>query len=416
MNGNIDDKRMAIIGMGVVSPIGSGTDEYWSHLLNGTYGIRKTEIYDEQVYSKRLFGEIRDFDHNTFNKEGLNIGRASAFGLEATRQAFEQAGFLVDSSQDANEIGVCVGTILGDNLTREETYLKHGGDGACTEAPFSFSPISSTSQNIAKCFHLSGPNSTICTACSSSAYALSNSCEMIRNGLAPMMVTGGVECFSYIGQANFIQIHALDPELIRPFDKNRMGTLLGEGAGIIIIEPLVQALKRGATILAEVTGIGLSCDAYHESAPEPSGQQLMRAMHQALSEASLSPGDIDCICAHGTGTVYNDSIETKAIKEVFKDHAKKIPITAIKSMLGHSLGAAFVMQIIAAVLMMKNSTVVPTINYKTQDEECDLDYTVNAARKKELKNVMINSYAFGGNNASVIVSQYDGVPSKTNGK
>ncbi|MDR1066362.1 MAG: beta-ketoacyl-[acyl-carrier-protein] synthase family protein [Clostridiales bacterium] len=401
MDRNGNDKRMAIVGMGVVSPIGSGLNEYWSHLLNGTYGIGITDFFDERMYSQRLYGEIKDFDFDSFKKEGVNIGRASAFGLEAARQAFEQAGLPVDSSQDA---GVCVGTILADNITGEEIFINHGEDRL--KAPFSFSPVPLASQNIAKWFHLSGPNSTICTACSSSAYALANSCEMIRNGIAPMMVTGGVESVSYIGQANFMQLHALDSEIIRPFDKDRRGTLLGEGSGIIIIEPLDRALARGATILAEVTGIGLSCDGYHESAPDPSGRQTMRAMRHALSEASLSPKDIDCVCAHGTGTIYNDSIETKAIKEVFKDHAQKVSITAIKSMIGHSVGAAFSMQIVASVLMMRNSTVVPTINYQTPDTECDLDYTVNAARKKEIRNVMINSYAFGGNNASVIISQY----------
>jgi 3-oxoacyl-[acyl-carrier-protein] synthase II len=221
------------------------------------------------------------------------------------------------------------------------------------------------------------------------------------------MVVGGVEGVSLPGHGNFIRINALDPVKIRPFDRERKGTLIGEGAGIMVLETLESAVSRGVSILGEVKGVGISCDGYHESAPDPTCCQIINALHRAVEDASLSLNSIECISAHGTGTIPNDKFETKAIKEFFGETARDISITANKSMLGHGIGSACAASVIAAVLMIKNNLVVPTINYENPDPECDLDYTVNKARKRELNNVMVNSYGFGGNNSSVIISRFN---------
>lgn len=398
-------KRIVITGMGVVSPIGNGVDKFWEGLAEGKYGIGEVALLDEKLFSKRRYGLIRNFDFEAFSKCKGVIGRASSFGIEATREALAQAGLLEDKAV-LNKAGVIIGSLAGENGLREQELLTYGWN-ANKKRPFNFFTMPLISHNIAGWFGLRGPNSTISTACSSSAYAVASACEMIRNGYAPIMVAGGVESITLVGQGNFIRINALDSEKIRPFDRNRQGTLLGEGAGIVVLESLESAISRGASILAEIKGIGLSCDGHHESAPEPGGQQIINATRRALTNASLHTEDIDCISVHGTGTVYNDRLETEIIKTVFGEKAGDISITANKSMLGHGVGAACAMAMVAAILMMENGLVVPTINYENRDPECDLDYTVNRPRKRDLRNVMINSYAFGGNNAAVIISRVE---------
>lgn len=397
-------KRIVITGMGVVSPIGNGVDRFWKGLTEGKYGIDEVPCLDEKIFSKRLYGFIQNFDFKDFSEFKGIIGRASAFGIEATREALSQAKLLEADKTTLNKVGVIIGSLAGENGLREQAWIKYGWNSDIRR-PFNFSTMPLISHNIARWFGLRGPNSTISTACSSSAYAIASACEMIRNDYAPIMVVGGVESLTLVGQGNFIRINALDSEKIRPFDRKRQGTLLGEGAGIMVIESLESAISRGVSILAEVKGIGLSCDGHHESAPDPSGRQIINATQRALSNASLSIEAIDCISVHGTGTVYNDRLETEIIKTVFGEKARDISITANKSMLGHGVGAACAMAIVAAVLMMENGLVVPTINFENWDPECDLDYTVNTPHKRELRNVMVDSYAFGGNNATVIISR-----------
>lgn len=399
-------KRIVITGMGVISPIGNGVDEFWKGLTRGENGIDEAPFLDEKIFSKRLYGFVKNFDFKEFSEyEGI-IGRASAFGIEATREALNQSKLLEEDKRNLSKVGVIIGSLAGENGLREQECIKHGWNSD-VRRPFNFFTMPLVSHNIARWFGLRGPNSTISTACSSSAYAIASACEMIRNDYAPIMVVGGVESFTLVGQGNFIRINALDSEKIRPFDRKRQGTLLGEGAGSMVIESLESAISRGASILAEVKGIGLSCDGHHESAPDPSGSQIINSTQRALLDASLSIEAIDCISVHGTGTVYNDRLETETIKNVFGERARDISITANKSMLGHGVGAACAMSIVAAVLMIKNGLVVPTINFENWDPDCDLDYTVNTPHKRELRNVMVDSYAFGGNNATVIISRFD---------
>lgn len=400
-------KQIVITGMGIVSPVGIGIDQFWKGLTEGKYGIEESSFFDEKLFSKRLYGVIKNFDFTPFSGYSDRIGRASAFGIEAAREALWQAKLQDSDDLILNKTGVAIGSLEGENGLREEAWIKYGWNPDL-KRPFTFFTAPLVSHNIARWFRFTGPNSTISTACSSAAYAIVDACEILRNNLASVMVVGGVESISLTGQGNFIRINALDPEKIRPFDKKRKGTIIGEGAGIMVLESLESAVSRGVPILAEVKGVGVSCDGYHESAPDPSCRQMINAMRRALEDASLSLESINCISAHGTGTYQNDRLETKAIKDLFGETSRNISITANKSMLGHGVGAACAMAVIAAVLIIKNNLVVPTINYEHQDPECDLDYTVNTVRRREVNNVMVNSYGFGGNNGSVIISRFNG--------
>ena len=396
-------KKVVITGMGVVSPVGNGLKDFWEGLKTGTYGIAESNFFPPEMFSKRLYGSIKNFDFRPYRDFKHRIGRASAFAITAAEEALKQAG-LQDDNRANKRMGVVIGTLAGENAIRETPLLRNQKYAIQKGYyPFFLTPL--VSQNVARWFSITGPNSTISTACSSSGYALEHGCRIIENGLADIVIIGGVESFSAAGQGTFIRINSLDSEKIRPFDKNRKGTIIGEGAGVLIIESEESAQNRGADIFAVVKGIGLSCDGYHESAPEPEGLQIINAMKRALEEASLLPEEIDCISVHGTGTIYNDKVETKVIKVVFAHKAKSLSLTAIKSMLGHGVGAACSVAVIGAVMMMENNLVVPTINYQDKDPDCDLDYTVNKSRSSNLKNVMINSYGFGGNNISIIVSK-----------
>jgi 3-oxoacyl-[acyl-carrier-protein] synthase II len=403
----MNQKRIVITGMGVISPVGNGVDRFWQGLTAGKYGIETASLLDEKFFSNRLYGLIKDFDFTPYAKFHGRIGRASAFGIEAAREALSQAKLADDDASPLNRTGVTVGSLAGEVGLREEVWIKHGWNPELERA-FTYFTAPLVAQNIAGWFGLKGPNSTISTACSSAAYAIAEACEILRNELAAVMLVGGVESVSLPGHGNFIRINALDPEKIRPFDKERKGTIIGEGAGMMAVESLDAAVARGVPVLAEIKGVGISCDGYHESAPDPSCRQMINAMRRAVEDASLSLDSIDCISAHGTGTYQNDRLETKAIKELFGERAAEIAITANKSMLGHGIGSACAVSAIAAVLMIRNNLVVPTINYEHPDPECDLNYTVNTVRRRELNHVMINSYGFGGNNGSVIISRFNG--------
>jgi len=401
MNG----KRIVITGMGIVSPLGNDISTFWDNLYQGKNGVKVIDYFDELHFDNRLYGLVDNHEFKqSLNTRELVLGRSSAFCVEATRQALADADVFT-STNNVENIGVCLGTTLGDNDLLEKFGI-FCGERNDLEQSYSYHSIGSPAQNIARYFRLHGPNITVSTACSSSAYSLTTSCDLIINDMVPIIICGGVESLSTVVQANFIRLNALDSEKIRPFDKQRSGTLLAEGAGILIVESLDNAKYRNTSILGEITGVGLSCDGYHESAPDPTRKQIVRAMQEAIKDAGLTPGDIDCICAHGTGTKLNDYNETEAIKTVFGNFAYETPVTSIKSMLGHSAGAAFCMQAVAACLMIKHSTIVPTINYENKDDECDLDYCVNYSRECTVENVLINSYGFGGNNASIIISKY----------
>lgn len=399
--------RIVITGMGIVSPVGNGVENFWQSLAAGKSGIEESSLFDARLFSHRLYGLIKDFDFTPFVDSRGKIGRASAFGIEATREALCQSGLSANDQAAYTKTGVSIGSLAGEVALREEVWLEHGYNPEL-ERVFTLFTAPLVSQNIARWFRLKGPNSTMSTACSSAAYAVAEACEILRNNLASVMVVGGVESVSLPGHGNFIRINALDPQKVRPFDKERKGTIIGEGAGIMVLEPLESAVARGVPILAEVKGVGISCDGYHESAPDPTCRQMMNAMRRAIEDASLPLESIDCISAHGTGTIPNDRLETKAIKDLFGEKAKNISITANKSMLGHGIGSACAASAIAAVQMINNNLVVPTINYEHPDPECDLDYTINTARSRELNNVMVNSYGFGGNNGSVIISRFNG--------
>lgn len=391
-------KRIVITGMGLLSPLGYGIKNNWEAMKSGKYGINETELLDEKLYSERLYGVIDHFDFAPFLAYSDTIGRSSAFGITAAKEALEQAALLQDQ-KCPQKIGVVVGSLTGENSLRELPLAK-----TKNKNPLFYNPL--ISQNIANWFGLVGPNSTTSTACSSSGYAVAYASQIIEHDLSDIMLVGGVESIALTGQAVFISVKGIDSERIRPFDKNRQGTIFAEGAAFLVIESLDSAKSRGASILAEVKGIGKSCDGYNETAPDPEGFQILNAMKRAIEQSSLLPNDIDCISVHGTGTFLNDKTETKAIKNLFGEYAENLSLTSVKSMFGHGVGSACNEQIIGAVHMLNHSLVTPTINFECADPECDLDYTFNIPRKRDMDNILINSNGFGGNNISLVISKF----------
>ena len=408
--------RVVVTGLGIISPVGTGVEKFWKSLLEGKSGIRTITSFDASKFDCRIAGEVTDYDPLQYfsTKEARNLARFVQFASVAAREAVINAKLDVKSI-DADRFGVLIGSGIGSIETIEHEFRKYLEKGPSRISPH-FIPkiiINEAAGQVSIETGAKGPATCVATACSTATNAIGDAFRFIQYGDADIMIAGGTEsATTELGVGGFCALKALSsrnevPEKAsRPFDKNRDGFVMAEGAGVAILESLEHAQKRGASILAEVVGYGRTSDAYHITAPESSGAGAAKAMELAIKDAGLTPKDISYINAHGTSTELNDKVETLAIKTVFKDWAKKIPVSSTKSMTGHLLGAAGGVEFAASVLAIRDGVVPPTINYETPDPECDLDYVPNKTRKVNVVTAMSNSLGFGGHNASIIVKKF----------
>ncbi len=411
-------KRIVITGMGAVSPIGNNLAEFWQGLSEARSGGGYITRFDATGFPSRIAAEVKDFDpRKTMDgKEARKMDRFSQYAVVASIEAVNQANFK-PGEVDPRRMGVILGCGIGGFESLESSYEKLFVDGPQRVQPMTIPKMIPNigPGNVAIHLNAQGPCFNIATACASGTDAIGNALMYLRNGLCDVVVSGGVEAaITKMGVMGFCVIQALttsndNPERAsRPFDRDRDGFLIGEGAGIVVLETLEHAQKRGATILAEVAGYGATCDANHLTAPHPEGRGAAKAMQIALDDAGLRPEQVDYINAHGTSTPMNDPIETKAIKRVFGDHAYKLKVSSTKSMTGHCIGAAGGIEAIACVLGIQNSYYPPTANLENPDPECDLDYVPGKGVAGKMEVAMSNSLGFGGHNGVLVVRKYTG--------
>lgn len=410
-------RRVVITGMGVISPVGIGKEKFWEALIGGKSGIGHVSFFDVTSYSSHLDAEVKDFEPQIYieRRKIKHMDRFVQFALASAKMAIEDASLNMEG-EDPYRVGVIVGCGMGGLLTIEDEHKVLLKKGPRRVTPFLIPMIISNIApgEIAISYGMKGPNFSISSACASSGHAIGEALRLIRYGDADVIITGGAEAaITPLGFAGFCSVKALstrndEPQKAsRPFDAKRDGFIMGEGAGILVLETLEHAQKRGAHIYAELIGYKATDDGYHVTAPEPAGEASARAMRLALKDAEVKPEEVDYINAHGTSTPLNDKIETIAMKKVFGDYAYKIPISSTKSMTGHLLGAAGAIELIACILSIQNEIIHPTVNYEFPDPECDLDYVPNEGRSKKLKVVLSNSLGFGGHNASLVVRKYE---------
>ncbi|MFQ5658109.1 MAG: beta-ketoacyl-ACP synthase II [Candidatus Methylomirabilales bacterium] len=410
--------RVVVTGLGVVSPVGIGVDSFWKSLVNGNSGVRRITHFDPSKHECQIAAEVKGFDPLKWieKKEVRKMDVFAQYALGAAMMAVEQ-GDLKVNEKNQDRVGVLVGTGMGGipMLVEQHSILVEKGPDRVS--PFFIPGIipNISSGRISMLVGAKGPNSCVSTACATGNHAIGDSFRIIQRGEADVMLAGGSEAvIAPLCVAGFSACKALStrndaPERAsRPFDKERDGFVMGEGAAVLILESLEHALDRGATIYGEVIGYGMSGDAYHVTAPAPEGEGAVQSMRRALQDSSLRPEEVDYINAHGTSTPYNDANETLAIKRLFGDHAYRISISSNKSMIGHTLGAAGAMEAVATVLALKHSLIPPTINYEYPDPECDLDYVPNKAREHLIQVALNNSFGFGGTNATMVFRRYEG--------
>jgi 3-oxoacyl-[acyl-carrier-protein] synthase II len=395
--------RVVVTGIGVVTSVGIGVEPFWRNLLAGESGIGTVESFDTARYAVHLGGEVKNFVPADYVKTlpTDSIARASQLAIGAARLALADAG-LAPESMDRATAGVSIGTTSGEPEMIErfdDRELAGDRDGIGAEFIGRY-PCHVIAAHLASELGFRGPNVVIPTACAAGNYAISHALDTLRFDDASVMLAGGSDAFSRITYTGFARLGAIAPERVQPFDKNRKGMIPGEGAAVLVLEPLDAALARGARIYAEVAGYGLTCDAHHMTAPQ--GDGAARAMQIAMADAGITPADVGYISAHGTGTAINDRVETAAVKQAFGDVAYRVPMSSIKAMLGHTMGAASAIEAAACALAVRDDRLPPTLNLETPDPDCDLDYVPNVARSQTVNVAMNNAYAFGGNNASVI--------------
>jgi len=409
--------RVAITGMGVVSPIGIGIKKFKEALFAGKSGVRRITCFDPSPYRSQMAGEVRDFNPQQYlsPKEVKRMDRFTQLGIVAAEEAIKGAEIDFEK-EDPTKIGVLVGSGVGglSTIEREETILLEKGPQRVSPflIPMLITDIASAQISIR--YGLSGPNFSISTACATGNHSIGEAFKIVQRGDAEIMIAGGTEAaITPLGLAGFCSMRALstrneEPEKAsRPFDRERDGFVIGEGAGIVVLERLSRAKKRGASILGEIIGFGMSADAYHVTQPVEDGRGIKEAMMKALRDAEISPEEVDYINAHGTSTPLNDKMETRAIKDVFGTYAYQIPISSTKSMTGHLLGATGGVELIACLLALNEGIIPPTINYENPDPECDLNYVPNQAREAKIKIALSNSMGFGGHNAVLVVRKYE---------
>lgn len=407
------DKRVVITGMGAVTPVGNDVESFWDGIKSGKNGIDFITHFDITEQKCKVGGEVKDFEYYD-KKEGRRYDRFSQFGVTAAIEAMEDSGLESGVNIAPERLNVLVGSGIGGIMTLEKEVTKAVDKGVSRVSPILVPVVIGNilAGNIAIKLKAKGSCLGLVTACATGTHAIGEAYRTIKHGYADAVIAGAGEasfapvCFS--GFANMTALSTRN-EINRsstPFDKERDGFVMGEGAGIVILEELQHALDRGAKIYGEVVGYGTTCDAYHITSPEPSGEGAAASMKMAIEDAGIKPEDISYINAHGTGTPYNDLFETRAIKSIFGDAAYKIPVSSTKSMTGHLLGAAGVIEAIICTKAINDSFVPPTINYKVPDEELDLDYVPNVGRSKELEYCLSNSLGFGGHNGTIIIKKW----------
>ncbi|MDD5431897.1 MAG: beta-ketoacyl-[acyl-carrier-protein] synthase family protein [Candidatus Omnitrophica bacterium] len=395
------NRRVVVTGLGIVSSIGIGIEDFWKNLILGKSGISKVDLFDTSKFTRKNGGEVKNFNPEDFvPKQMLKfMGRASVFSIAATKLALKDAKIPIPSIRKTEPAFVIGVTIPEGNTIDLSSHMILENDPDSLTNKFLlniFSP--SIARNTGYFFKTKGANLLIPNACSAGNYSLSYGFDLIKTGQVDLAIAGGAEALSRIAYQGFQKLYAMAPDICAPFDKNRKGMLLGEGAGILILEPLEKAIERKAPIYAEILGAGLSCDAHHMTIPARRG--IRKAMEKAINDSGLKPDDIDYINAHGTGTTQNDKEESTAIKEVFGE--RKLPVSSSKSMLGHCMGAASAIEAAACCMAIKEGVLPPTINFTEPDPECDIDCVPNTARKLKINTALNNAFAFGGNNCCIV--------------
>ncbi len=406
-------RRAVITGLGTVNPLAHDVPGYWKALLAGRSGIGPITLLDTSAFKVHFGGEVKDFHPEKLlnSKEVRRMDRFAQFGLVAAVEAVRDSG-LDFAKEDPFRCGVIIGSGIGGLTELEEQHAIYIAKGPSRIGPFVVPKMiaNAASGHVSIHFGLMGPNTAVATACASAAHAVGDALRAIQHDQADVMITGGAEAaITHMGLGGFTSARALsmrndDPQgASRPFDKDRDGFVLSEGAGIVVIEELEHARKRGAPVYAEVLGVGSTADAYHITAPHPEGAGAARAMENALRDARVAAPEIDYVNAHGTSTELGDAAETSALKRVFGDHARKLAISSTKSMVGHLLGASGGVELIATALSIRHRVVHPTINYRTPDPTCDLDYVPNQPREMRVRTAISNSFGFGGHNCTLVI-------------
>ncbi len=411
------ENRVVVTGLGVISPVGNDVATMWKALCEGKSGVGPLTTFDASAYDARIAAEVKGFDPMVYGisvKDARRIEKFIQYALAGARQAVTDAGIDFEK-EDRDRIGVCVGSGIGSLRIIEEEHKVLLQKGPSRISPFLIPSliVNEAAGHIAIKYGLHGSNTCVTTACASGTHALGDALRILQRGDADVMIAGGTEsCIVPLGVGGFCALKALstrndEPQKAsRPFDRERTGFVMGEGCGIVVLETLEHARKRGAKIYAEFAGYGASCDAYHITAPDPEGYGASLAIKWAVKDAKLNFEDVDYVNAHGTSTKMNDAVETAAIKKAFGDHAGKVMVSSTKSMTGHLLGAAGGLEFVISVLAVNEGIVPPTINYEFPDPECDLDYVPNTARETEVQVAISNSLGFGGHNATVLVQKF----------
>lgn len=403
MNG----RRVVVTGLGVISSIGIGKDDFWTSVTNGVSGITEVTSFDTSDLRCHYAGEINSFSPEDFipKRKASFLGRTSQLAVAAASLALQDAK-LFRKKLDKQRVGVFIGTTMGEKPLEEsvDTWVENGIN-KLSKIKVLQSPANNIPANIAIYLKLEGPNYLIPTACAAGNYAIGYGFDFIKRGDLDFAVVGGADAFSKLAFCGFQRLYAMTPDRCQPFDKNRKGMLVGEGAAVLFLESLESAIRRNADIYAEIPGYGISCDAFHMTASKSEG--IEKAMLKALRNTRIEKEEVDYINAHGTGTPGNDKNECTAIKKVFKDHSNTIHVSSIKSMIGHPMGAASAIEALACCLTVKRNVIPPTINFETPDQQCDINCVPNKAKVKKVNIALNNAFAFGGNNSCLVVKKYN---------
>jgi 3-oxoacyl-[acyl-carrier-protein] synthase II len=410
-------RRVVVTGVGLVSALGNTAEETWAGLIAGRSGVDNITHFDATDFNVRFAAEVRNFDPEKFihKKEIKKMDTFIHYAIAASQEAVDRSGLKV-TPQNATRVGTYIGSGIGGFaiIEREHTKLLQGGPGKISPFFIPATIVNLAAGNVSIRFGAKGPNSATATACSSGAHAVGDSFKIIERGDADVMICGGAEgAITPMSVGGFAAMRALSTrndspqKASRPFDKDRDGFVIGEGAGILILEEYDHARRRGAPILAEMVGYGMSSDAFHITQPSEDGDGAVRVMQNTINDAGIRPEDVDYVNAHGTSTPFNDRIETLAMKTVFGEHARRLQVSSTKSMTGHLLGAAGGFEAGVTVLALKKQIIPPTINYETPDPDCDLDYVPNKARPAEIRYALSNSFGFGGTNAALMFRRFE---------
>ncbi len=416
----MQQRRVVVTGLGLITPLATGVEQGWQKILAGESGVRKIQKFDPSPYKTQIAGEVLDFNPEDWipKKSIKRLDPFIHYAAAAARMAWKMAGLPATLDEEASyKAGCTMGVGLGGLTTLIDTVLSMEKTGPDKVSPFFIPKLIGNMGpgEVAMEFSLRGPNICVCTACAAGSHAIGEAFRSVQSGVADIMVCGGAEAvitpitLAGFGAARALSTRNDDPaHASRPFDKNRDGFVMSEGAGLLVIEELEHAKARGANILAEIVGYGLSCDAFHMTAPDSECRGTTACMRMAVATAGIKPEQVDYINAHGTSTDLNDMLETKAIKAVFGEHAYKLAVSSTKSMIGHMLGAAGGAEAVLTVLALRDQIMPPTINYETPDEDCDLDYVPNKCRAGKIDYALSNSFGFGGTNASLMFGAYKG--------